>query len=236
MRVVDWSRSRSSQGARRATNEFITGFGWNFKPQCATLDDFLMSSQYNRIAAFVEYCKGTNLEEISFALAIPIDHLKRWERDERWAAMVPKMEIACVPRADGDVERAQEKIKANRERNLEIFQKLQDDLLDVAIKLRAGELTVTKVFANGSRVELEPSLRDRCDLALYAKNVAEGSYRALGDVESVKNAPAPEAALPGAGQITIVLPAPVAAPRQVRAHDIEAEVVMLDVPALISSR
>lgn len=192
-----------------------------------------MASQYNRAAAFIEYCKGTSLDDISFALAIPLEHLQRWSREERWGALVPKLEVACVPTEPNNVQRAQERIQANRERNAAIFEGLQADLLDTVHKLRAGKLKTTRVFANGSTAELDPSLRDRCDLALYAKNVAEGSYRALGDVESVKNAPA-DSGLPSAGQITIVLPAPVAAPREARAYDVDSEVVPLDTPPLLS--
>lgn len=192
-----------------------------------------MGSQFNRTAAFVEYCKGTTLEDISFGLAIPIDHLKRWEREDKWAMMVPQMAVVPVPKSASDLERQQERIRENRERNLAIAQKLQADLLDLAGKLRDGTLRSVRVFANGSRAELEPTLRDRCDLALYAKNVADLSYRALGDAESSKN-PHAEAALPTAGQITIVLPAPVAAPREIRAQDIEAEVIPLRPVALIS--
>jgi hypothetical protein len=184
--------------------------------------------KYNRAAAFVEYARGTTLEEIAHALAIPYEIIKRWEHEEKWALIAPRFDKPTLANQD-EAERAQKKINENRERNLAIAVKLQEDLLDMATKLRDGTLKSVRVFANGLRVEVEPTLRDRCDLALYARNVAELSYRALGDVESTKNAPA-ETGLPSAGQITIVLPPPVAAPRAIRALDVESEVVEIGPP------
>lgn len=188
--------------------------------------------EYNHAAAFAEFCRGASIEEISHALAIPLDHLKRWRRDEKWDNLIPALSApSAVATSANEAERALEKIRKNREKNFEIAQRLQEDLLETVQKLRSGELKTIRVFANGLKAELEPSLRDRADLALYAKNVAELSYRALGDVESAKNTPA-DSGLPSAGQITIVLPPPIAEPRQIRAYDVESEVVAIEKPAL----
>lgn len=193
---------------------------------------------YNRAAAYEEFRSGGQLEDISLALAIPIHELKRWAREENWVALTRRSAGAVVPlNEDGaTAERAKERIKANREKNLLIAQKLQEDLLEVIEKLRAGTLKVKKVFANGMAVDLDPGLRDRGDLALYAKNVAELSYRALGDVtESAKNPPSDPAAS-SAGQITIILPPAVASPRQKRldtSYDVDSQVVTLEKPALV---
>jgi len=177
-----------------------------------------MRSIYNRVAAFVEYARGgSSLEEISRALVIPLEELKRWYRKERWDVLAPKLSLATAANAGAlvDDETARKRIAENRDRNLAVATKLQADLLEVVDKLRAGTLKVKKVFANGSTAEVDPSLRDRNDLALYARNVAEISYRALGDTEPCKN-PHTDPASPTAGQITIVLPALLAAPRDCR--------------------
>ncbi|MEI6198079.1 MAG: hypothetical protein WCS42_27500, partial [Verrucomicrobiota bacterium] len=132
---------------------------------------------------------------------------------------------------------ALERIQANREKNLKIASGLQDDILDIVDKLRAGTLKGKRYFANGTAVDTETTLRDRCDLALFAKNVAEMSYRALGDVESAKNAQAGDPAA-SAGQILIVMPAILSQPREFGAGesvDIEAEVQLNDVQALRSA-
>lgn len=181
---------------------------------------------YNFAAAFVEYCKGTQLEEIALALAIPYTRLKNRSVQEGWGLLVPQMVVAPVTNT---AERGLEKIKENREKNFQIARLLQEDLLETCTKLRAGTLQFEKVFANGTSATVDPNLRDRADLANYAKSVAELSYRALGDVEQSKNAPA-DPALTGAQQITIVLPPAVSTPRETRAYDVEAEVVRIEKP------
>jgi hypothetical protein len=194
-----------------------------------------MPTEFNRAAAFLEYSKGTPLEDVSHALAIPLNHLKRWCHEENWPALVPQLPAttALAKRDPAEEHQALEKIKANRERNLRIAQALQEDLLEVVDKMRKGELKVTRVFANGRKEQMDPGLRDRNDLALYARNVADMSYRALGDVpESAKNPHAPDG-IAAAGQIIIALPQIVAAPRQLRpavAVDIEAQVAGPNAP------
>lgn len=195
----------------------------------------MASPSYNRAAAFVEYSKGTALDEISHALAIPMHILERWCHEENWAQLAPKIPQLAVALRDDQAERAMERIKDNREKNLAIAQALQQDLLDVIEKLRTGKLKTKKVFAKGLTIELEPTLRDRCDLALYARNVAEMSYRALGDVvETAKNTQG-ENGSASAGQITIILPPAVAAPREERAYNIDSEVLTLPRPAILGA-
>lgn len=176
---------------------------------------------YNRTAAFVEYCKGSSLEDIAHALAIPLDTLTTWSHADKWALLTPKLPVAILPRAGAEAERAMAKIKANRERNMVTAARLQWDLERVVGQLLDGSLRVERVFANGSRVEQAPGIRDRQDLALYAKHVAELSYRALGDVESTRGIG--EGGGSQVGQITIVLPGAVASPREKRAQVIEIE-------------
>ncbi len=191
---------------------------------------------YNRTAAFVEFCKGTPLEQIAHALAIPISNLRIWRRDEDWDSLGNAATTQALALALPQTGEQQARIQANREKNLVIAGKMQEDLLEVISKLRDGSLKVTKVFANGTSVQLDPTIRDRCDLALYAKNVADVSYRALGDVESSKNPQGGDSA-PSAGQITIFMPAILAAPREKHAEeavDIDAEVTVTDITATVT--
>lgn len=180
-------------------------------------------ANYNHAAAFTAYAKGEDLDNIALALAIPVSKLKDWVRMEGWrrlAAEVKSLLPATVPEARAEC--AMAKIQANRDRNLELADKLRDVLARTVEKLHAGTLKLRRMTSKGEVIESEPTFRDLRDLAAFAKDVAELGYRALGDQ------PAPqreggEGSAPG--QITIVLPAPVAQPRQERAIDIQAEVV-----------
>lgn len=188
---------------------------------------FAMGASYNFAAAFVEFCKGTSLDDISLALAIPITRLKSRAHGEGWSMLAPALPAAPTT---CPAERDLARINENRERNLAIARQLQEDLGELIGKLRDGTLKLTRVFANGLQTEVDPSIRDRADLANYAKNVAEMSYRAIGDVEKSRNAPG-EAGNSGPQQITIVLPPAVAAPREMRAYDIASQVVTNDTPS-----
>lgn len=187
-----------------------------------------MANHYNYAAAFVEFTKGTSLEEVAMALVIPIDRLRRRCHDENWSALAPRLQVGLV-QVDSHAERGLERIKANRERNLEVAQLLQEDLLQTVRALRDDTLRTTKVTAKGDVIELSLGMRERADLANYAKNIAELSYRALGDIEQSKNA-VPEGGLVGAQQITIILPGAVAVPRRERVYDVESTLVSTDQP------
>lgn len=179
-------------------------------------------------AAFVEFAKGQSLEEIAFGLGVPLELIKGWHRTEAWATVATQ---ALVPVSKGVelAKRDNEAIQVNRNKNLLIAQRLQEDLLEVVGKLRDGSLTLEKVTGKGMRLEVKPGIRDRADLANYARTVADMSYRALGDVIEVKHSGTERPDNPGAGQITIVLPAMVSAPRQERPElslNIDSKAVM----------
>ena len=185
-----------------------------------------MGREYNHTAAFVAFSKGASVDEIALSLGIPVEYVRRWKTSEHWETMVDELRTVLAPAARPqsvvEVERGQQRILENRERNLVLATKLQEDLLEVITKLRAGTLKSERVFANGTRATVDPSLRDRCDLALYARNVADISYRALGDAEASKN-PHADPAAPGVGQITIIMPQLSTAPREKQALEVEAE-------------
>jgi uncharacterized protein (DUF1800 family) len=190
-----------------------------------------MSTPYNRAAAFLAFARGTTIDDISQALAIPLDTLKGWIRNEGWPKLagdlLPATVTASAPATVGatpaaKAERDLAKIQANRARNLEIAQKFQDDLLRLVQKLQDGTLKVEKVLSTGLKVEHALGLRERVDLATYAKNVAEMSYRALGDVQASRE---PKGLPTQAATVNIILPAQVAAPRSDRVQVIETEAI-----------
>ena len=187
---------------------------------------------YNWSTALVAFLRGSALEDISLTFAIPLDALKTKAKRDGWNRLFADNSAALMPLppARGDVaEEKLAKIEANRAKNLAIAQKLQDDLAKLVDDLLAGNLTIEKTTSLGTIVSVKPSIKDRVDIANYAKTVAEASYRALGD--------APAATGEGAGGggqpvINIILPAQIAAPRAGRAdvvashqlEDREAEV------------
>jgi hypothetical protein len=166
---------------------------------------------YNYAAAFTEFARGTALADISAALAIPFDQLKNKSRLEGWSALASNLQTAIVPVKKTDRDLA--KIEANREKNLAIAQKLQQDLSNLVDKLINDELTYDVMTAKGEVVTIKPGIKDRKILSEYALNVATMTYRALGDVEKASAADAPGASQGGPTLIQINLPAPVAAAR-----------------------
>ncbi len=169
------------------------------------------------------------------ALAIPLDTLKDWARMEGWRRLAVELQPNSMPTApEAKAEKDIVKIQANREKNLAIADQLREVLARTVIKLHQGQLKIRRMTSKGQMVELEPTFKDLRDLAAFAKDVAELGYRALGD-QPVPGKQEGEA-LPGAGggQITIVLPAPVARPRQERALDVDCQVVEVpQIPAIL---
>lgn len=185
-------------------------------------------SDYNYAAAFVAFTRNITVEDIAQTFAIPLTTLKNKVRTEGWARLatdyMPK-EAVLAPRAERDIERVQ----ANREKNLTIATQLQDDLLAMVEALRKGELKFKKVLATGGIVEMQPTIKDRLDLAQYAKTVSEMAYRALGDAAPSGREGGDGALPPGANIINIILPAPVAHPRPERVQVAQHESLVIDI-------
>ena len=178
---------------------------------------------YNWSTALVAFLRGSPLEDISLTFAIPLDALKTKAKRDGWKRLIADnpAALAPLPPSRGDVaEEKLAKLEANRAKNLEIALKLQKDLLAIVDNLVDGTLTIAKTTSLGTIVQVKPSVKDRVDLANYAKTVAETSYRALGDAP----ASAAEGSSCGNGQavINIILPAQIAAPRAGRAEVVEA--------------
>lgn len=170
-------------------------------------------NRHNWSAAFLEYLNGSSFADISSLLCIPLHRITRRARDERWAKLVTKLTPPALDSPGDDREKTIERIQQNRERNFASAQKLQADVVEQVDKLREGSLIVKRQTATGQTIELPAGLKERVDLANYARTVAELSYRALGD------------GLPGHGTgaitnehgaITVIIPDVIAAPRDER--------------------
>ncbi len=171
------------------------------------------------------------------ALAIPLDTLKDWARSEGWRRLAVELQPTTTPTVpENRAERDMVKIQANREKNLAIAEQLREVLARTVTKLHQGSLKIRRMTSKGQMVELEPTFKDLRDLAAFAKDVAELGYRALGDQPQPQREGGEAVPGAGAGQITIVLPAPVARPRQERAIDVNCEVAEVkQIPAIIQS-
>lgn len=186
-----------------------------------------MSVEYNWAAAFIAFTRNNPPEDIAQTFAIPLSTLKNKIRTEGWARLASDyLPAVVVPdRAERDLSR----IQANRESNLKVVEDLQADLVTIVGKLKAGTLKFKKALSNGLIVEMEPTLKDRADLANYAKGIFEAGYRALGDVVAGRGEG--EGALPaGAVIVNVNLPGPVAQPRLGRTYEVEAEAVTVESP------
>ncbi len=190
---------------------------------------------YNHAAAFVAFSRGTPVDDIAHALAIPLDTLTGWVRNEGWAKLSGEMSSAVsIPAAKAERDLA--RIQDNRDRNAAIALKLQADLGAVVDSLLDGSLMLTRILSSGMQVQHKPGIQDRAHLGAYAKSVAELSYRALGDALTAKEVEG----MPGAAAtVHIHLPAQVASPRvqrpqvlELQGIDIESKVVTLEAPSL----
>lgn len=189
-------------------------------------------------AAFVAYCNAAPLEEISAIFEIPLDTLTTKAGDEGWKGLRNKLALITNPSNNAAVSQVESgglsvevasKLKLvaeNRIDNLKVFVKLREHLVESVKALADGTLEIERVF-NGKlgivthRGKAGPA--DWVNISTYARTVADGTYRALGDFQGGKNEGQDAAAgtlQPPAPSITIILPAAIARPRQEREiHD-----------------
>jgi hypothetical protein len=182
-------------------------------------------------AAFVAFCNGAPDDEISQIFNIPPDALNNRIHAENWAALRAKLPLACgtaqggTPELPAKINAKLELIEQNRRENLAVFADLRDHLVETIRALKARTLKLEKQYHHkGSivRAEVEPGPSDWLNIATYARTIADGTYRALGDFQAqekpgsdaVAGAPAPSGPA-----ITIILPGAVAAPRPDRKID-----------------
>lgn len=191
----------------------------------------LEAKKYNNYAAaFVEYCKGMPVEEISQSFGILEQTLRQKISEQKWAVLANqvKEETALMLRGETGIGRSPDKVEAraaviqeNRERNYSLWCELRDEAAEVIHALRAGKLRFKKYWNNKGQIiekETAPTMNDRTALASYLQMIAMGTYQALGDKGVISGAKMdgigdnPQ----GVPQITIVLPGAICAPREER--------------------
>lgn len=198
------------------------------------------ASEVNWSAVFAAYCNGGETHEIAEQFGISHGSLITRANKESWKGLRLSMPlVTSIQTPDGltahgssahdllpvEVKSNINAVRENRERNLEAFIGLQEDLLDTVKSLRAGTLMTKKAFKlkdeDGNErvevVEIPIGLSERAILANYALAVANGTYRALGDsIVEGKTAGAGNDGNPLPPAITIILPGVIAKPRDER--------------------
>lgn len=182
---------------------------------------------YQWQAAFVAFVGGAPTDEISQVFEIPAETLKRRMELENWAKLRDSVMVQVASQVNTNLpERVEAKLKLiedNRKANLEIFAKLREHLLEEVNALRDGRLKLEKHWNFKGMVvtkEVNPGPGDWVNIATYARTIAEGTYRALGDFAAQEKPGSDAPAGAGAPQppaITIILPGAIAQPREQRA-------------------
>ena len=175
---------------------------------------------YAYTPAFVAFCYGSPIEEISKEFNIPIKSLMAKIRQESWRSLAERLARRIMPET-APHDSILDKIEANRAKNYEIAAELREHLVTIVNALRIGALRIKKRFQRKGQViehEVEPGPADWLAIATYLRTVTDMTYRALGDHEGNGGykADASPGTPPPASPITIILPAAVAEPRQER--------------------
>ena len=179
--------------------------------------------------AFVAFCGGASLEEISEEFKIPIESLKAKMRQEGWRSLANRIAPRFGPETspcDGILD----KIEANRAKNYEAAAKLREHAVKIIEALCAGTLRIKKQFQHkGQIIEYEATSgpADWLSIATYLRTIADMTYRALGDHEASGRyrADASPGTTPPAPPITIILPDAIARPRLERGLEIENRMI-----------
>lgn len=184
--------------------------------------------RHNWAAAFFEYLSGAPLLEIAKTLRIPLPRLKKRAREERWATLAGKLAMPMPEFTGGEAERAIQRIQENRERNLQVARGMQEDLEAQLNRLLDGTLSVTRQMPTGEPIEMPAGLKERLDLANYAKMAAELSYRAVGDWAPSRTHENGSGNASGTS-VTVILPEAVAEPRSARESAPIAPAAVIDI-------
>lgn len=199
----------------------------------------------NYALAFLEFCKGTPIPEISQILGIPEETLKRQMIDGKWNTLkrdlpmhlpdeVPAVAGNGEPRNKNELQAKALLLQKNREENYAQWCKLREDASKVVSDLLEGRLRFKKYWHNKGQIvehDCEPSMAERVSLANYLMMVTQGTYAALGDRAAASGANERGDTNGQAAQapaITLVLPNVVSVPRDMRqaqGHVVELQAV-----------
>lgn len=184
---------------------------------------------YNYALAFVEYCKGTPLEEVALVLGIPEETLRNRAMTEHWSRVASELpakipNLTVVPQGKGKLEAQALLLQENREENYKGWVEMRSHALKLIKDLGEGKLKMKRYWHNRGAIierECELSIADMTALANYYQIICNGSYLALGDrgaTDGGSSKGGMEGVAAHAPAITIVLPGAVSVPRDQRAE------------------
>lgn len=168
--------------------------------------------------AFIAYCRGFPLEQISGVYGISLGQLQKRAEEEHWAALAAEMPAAKANRpkdvAAADLARIQE----NRSNNYRALARLRGIIEKKIELMERGELKIHRVLSQPKSLQgyvdayQDPGPSDLVSIATALKTVAEGTYRALGDViQGEGTSGQSQSKVPG---VTVLLPGVVSRPRE----------------------
>lgn len=179
--------------------------------------------RYNYPLAFVEYCKGSTVEDIATLVGIPEDTLRRKIVDEHWATLKRDLPVALPAAEDSNnrVAKVAQLMQENREENYRLWCSLRSDAAKLIEDLVEDRLRFKRFFHNkGAVIEHThtPTMADRNAMAQYLQIIANGSYLALGDRGAAEGRSGADTGgnAVQAPAITIFLPGAVSLPREQR--------------------
>ncbi len=178
--------------------------------------------RHNYPAMFLAYANGATFEEIATTFKVSPTLLKTYATFQCWDELAEKARqsvgvaaLASVGTPKTDIDRAVAAIEDNRRKNLAVFEKLRAELVTEIDKLQRGEMKIQHLFSTKTGVVSyyrDPNMQDRVALATAAKIIAEGTYRAVGDLVSATDGSGKKD--PGVGAtISILIPGLVAGPK-----------------------
>lgn len=142
----------------------------------------------NWAAMFVAYADGSSLDEIADKFKCDPKTLANVASENKWKALAFRAPQRLDKLMAGtDEAQALDRLRDNREKNLLMFQDLRTVFEAQVELLKLGELRVVEYKASKQGLEeierpLAPA--DLVALSVFAKNIAQGTYDALGDAPS----------------------------------------------------
>jgi len=135
-------------------------------------------------AIYSGYVSGMSPRQLAANYNVPLKLIKHRIRSEQWAFLAENLPAKTKPPPGAGF--ARETVAwQNREANYAMFELLRQGLSKRLTALANDELKIETVKATREGVQVvesEPTPRDLQQLASAAKTLAEGSYRALGDM------------------------------------------------------
>jgi len=186
-------------------------------------DNLAIDSAYNWAAMFTAYASGSSLEDISSTFACPMPVLRRAATSQDWAAIASRLVTPPPATVAAPTEARMAVLEANRAKNYQMADLLRDRLIHDFTQLRHGTLRIDKALVSRGQVihtDAEPGPQDLVAMANAAKNVADMTYRALGDVQAGEDRGGNKNS-GDIGGITVILPTVVhAAPIEAKAVEV----------------